>query len=86
METDCVLIAILIMRKEMEKKTKEIASPIIENPKLKENSEIRNAMLEICIGILLSNFATSQPESGIPIIALAGMIISKFPKSSSERL
>lgn len=42
--------------------------------------------LAICSGTLLSYLATSHPDKGIPIIALAGRIINKFPKSPSVRL
>ena len=75
-----------MIRIAMENTTNEMQIPKIENPQLKEKSESKNAILAISIGILLSNFATSQPESGIPIIALAGMIINKFPRSSSDKL
>ena len=75
-----------MIRIAMENTTNEMQIPKIENPQLKEKSESKNAILAISIGILLSNFATSQPESGIPIIALAGMIINKFPRSSSVKL
>ena len=75
-----------MIRIAMENTTNEMQIPKIENPQLKEKSESKNAILAISIGILLSNFATSQPESGIPIIALAGIIINKFPRSSSVKL
>ena len=75
-----------MIRIAMENTTNEMQIPKIENPQLKEKSESKNAILAISIGILLSNFATSQPESGIPIIALAGIIINKFPRSSSDKL
>ena len=75
-----------MIRIAMENTINEMQIPKIENPQLKEKSESKNAILAISIGILLSNFATSQPESGIPIIALAGIIINKFPRSSSVKL
>ena len=75
-----------MIRIAMENSTNEMQIPKIENPQLKEKSESKNAILAISIGILLSNFATSQPESGIPIMALAGIIINKFPRSSSVKL
>ena len=75
-----------MIRIAMENTTNEMQIPKIENPQLKEKSESKNAALAISIGIRLSNFATSQPESGIPIIALAGIIINKFPRSSSVKL
>lgn len=75
-----------MIRIAMENTTNEMQIPKIENPQLKEKSESKNAALATSIGILLSNLATSQPESGIPIIALAGIIINKFPRSSSDKL
>jgi hypothetical protein len=75
-----------MIRIAIENTTNEMQIQKIENHQLKEKSESKNAILAISIGILLSNFATSQPESGIPIIALAGIIINKFPRSSSVKL
>ena len=75
-----------MIRIAMENTTNEMQIPKIENPQLKEKSESKNAALAISRGILLSNFATKNPESGIPIMALAGMIINKFPRSSSVKL
>ena len=75
-----------MIRIEIENKTSAIINTTKESAKPIKNKDNKNEKLDICKGIRLSNFATSQPESGIPIIALAGKIINKFPKSSAERL
>ncbi len=79
-------MATLIIRSDIENTINERTSPMRENPQPMENRDNKKVILANCKGILLSYFATSQPERGIPIIALAGIIINKFPKSPSVSL
>lgn len=76
---DCVFMAMLTILMQKEKiKTDatnmkiELEKPIAMRDKLKN----KNATI---IGILLSNFETSHPESGRPTSELMGSTSSRFP-------
>ena len=85
-EIDCVLMEILITLNDIENTTKEATINQIDGAKPTESKDNKKVKLATWSGIRLSNFETNQPESGIPIIALAGITISKFPKVFSSRL
>lgn len=79
-------MATFIILRDKANKNRETINPASEKPQPSENREIRKSTLPNCSGILLLYFATIQPERGIPIMALAGMIINKFPNSPSVRV
>ena len=85
-ESDCVLIATLMIRSDNANKKSETINPTSEKPQPSEKRAIRKSTLPNCKGILLLYFATIQPDRGIPIMALAGIIINKLPNSPSVRL
>lgn len=82
-EMDWVLMEMLMTRSAIEKTTnaamtvhKELVKPIA-------NKEAINKKLAYRNGMRLSYLEINHPESGMPINALAGMVMSKLPKTSS---
>ena len=77
---------ILITLNDIENTTKEATINQMDGAKPIESKDNKNVKLATRSGMRRSNFETNQPESGIPITALAGITINKFPKESSLRL
>ncbi len=82
-EMDWVLIEMLMTRSAMEKTTNAAITVQRELVKPIANKDAMNKKLAYRSGIRLSYLEINHPERGMPIKALAGMVMSKLPKTSS---